>query len=199
MNLADLLVLYSPEHGVNWIAVVAALCSFVASTGLATALTVKFVRLLLRLLNKIPFFRDSDVDEALAERVIHALEVETAASNQAAQDIREKYLLQIAKASREGDHEKVVALSKEMRSELESLTRNLADDFMENAEADLRSFLTQRYGDKAKAVSWITRRVKALVENLKHKDGKSTSSVILDHASTALGDLGKDLSAEKVD
>lgn len=191
-DLALFFAFYSPEHGVNFPLLAAwAIAALLSSTVLFPKALAKLEATLLKLLNKIPFFEKTDLDEWVLEMATKKLGTKVQSQMSAAKALKNEYHLKIKSALDAGDHLMVDALSKEMLEKLEELTTKVKDEFFEDGENLLWKKLEERYGDKAKAGKWVVDKIKALVRDLKEPNHPSTSELIAKHLFGAGTDLGK--------
>ena len=195
-DLSLLFAFWSPGAGFNWNLLVGWALAFVFAKGLFPKVTERISDKLLKLLNRIPFFENTDLDERFFDVVHKHLSTQVLAQMSKAKEIKTEYHFEIAKALEKKEHDKVKLLSREMRTKLEELTKNVADGFFADSEGILWQSLEQKYGDKTKAWKWVYQKVKALVEELRQPDHPSTTVLITKHIVNALGDLGNSRSSE---
>jgi len=181
---------WNPQTGMNWNLMIA-WALFLGFFGhFFTSLGRNFSERLLVIVNKIPFFASTQMDEELVAAFERRLANGVKAQMDPAQSIKQKYMLLIDQALRAKDPAKVEELSKQMRRELEDLTKQLITGFGPEAEAIVWKHLELKYGSSSKVAEWMYRRAKAMVEDLKDPTHPSIGDVIASHLKKGSGDLG---------
>lgn len=194
MDLSFLVAFYSPQMGVNWNLIISyAIILIIARTFFYGAIE-SLSELLLIQLNRLPIFKDTDLDEQLVYLVRDEIKSHVQAKQQDAQEIKTKYYALISDALKAGDTDKVKALSKEKRKALEELTKEVAEELPHSIGDKMWNLLEGRFGGKARAVAWVIKHIKAIVEEMYSPNHPSTAELVAKHALEALSDLGNSLS-----
>jgi hypothetical protein len=191
MNLNEIFAFWSPEMGANWNLVAAWAIVLFLTKGIWPKLSQRISGLLLKILNKIPLLKETELDEYVVGKLEERLMTMVSARVSEAKRIKTDYSLQISAAMEDGDYEKVKQLSDEMREDLEDLTKEVKDEFIDG-EDFLWGLLQDRYGDKVKAGKWVVDKIKSLAYALKQPGELSTTAIIMKHLAEAAGELGKD-------
>ena len=191
MSYAELFAIWSPEMGPNWNLVAAWAIFLFFTKGIWPKLSSRISALLVKILNKIPFLKETDLDEYVVSRLEERLLTMVSAKASEAKRIKADYSLKISAAMETKDYETVKKLSDQMREELEELTKSVKNDFIDG-EDFLWGLLQDRYGDKVKAGKWVVEKIKSLVHALKQPGDLSTTAVIMKHLASAAGELGND-------
>lgn len=193
MDLNFAFAFWNQEHGVNWQLIIAWGWVLFFTGSFLAGFAKKFSKLLLRLLNKIPFFKDTDIDEKVVEAIESTVITLVQARASDAKNIKTKYALQIQQALDAKDYAKVQELTKVMRDELEALTKGVVDDFQNNGDQFLWNLLIERYGDKAKAAKWLVQKIKAFVEAMRSNESVDIGKLVLQHITKAAEEAGNRL------
>lgn len=190
-SMQDLLAFYDSKSGLNINLLISWVILGVFFSGLFVKYVDVFFAFALRQLNKIPFFRNSQLDEVFFKQVTEYLKTKVLASMQTAQEIKEEYSQKIQLALSKGDDESVIALSKEKREKLEKLTKDIEESFFSESEVILWKTLMEKYGDRVRAGKWVFDKVKALVEIYKQNKNGSASGAVVQLIGEELRTLGK--------
>jgi hypothetical protein len=196
-DFSSIIAFYNPETGLNYNLIIGWLITLVFTHRFFFGLGGRLSDHLLKLLNKIPFLANTDVDERFFAAIGAYLKTQVLSKMHEAQEIKEEYVQKIAEALQEGDNSKVQMLSKEKREKLEALTKGIVTDFFGESEGVLWTTLINKYGDRARAANWVYKKVKALVEEFKDPGHPSTSVLIAKHIFGASGELGNASSTGK--
>lgn len=196
-DLSQLFAFYQ-DGSFNWNLIISWVLFLFTTKDIWSKVFGKLGDLVLLQLNKFKFFADTTLDEELFEAAHAKLRTKVLSRMQDAQEIKEGYAVLISEALKAGDKEKVLRLSREKKEKLVALTKEVADEFMQDGETILWEKLTARYGDKVKAAKWIFDKIKALVEELKDPNHPSTGAIIVRTMMEGASMLGKPLSSGEV-